>query len=155
MTNRGARILTPDALLTVVVGHGGRLGVVGAKALLERLGIVVGPLDQGFAGDIVRHGLLGRAVEMQTIVSISISEAKMYLGGRLPELLVVAPPAGRVNQPAGDARDEEVVVDFEFDGVVELLLLALEHVIELLSLGRGSRESIEDEAGFQNKSESE
>lgn len=69
-----------------------------------------------------------------------------------PELLVVASPTGRVDETASDARNEEAVADLEFDGVVELLLLALEHVIKLLSLGRGTREPIEDEAlAIKNK----
>lgn len=57
------RVLTPDVLLPVVVCHLGSLGVVGAETLPQRLGIVVGSLDQRLAGDVVGHGLLGRAIQ--------------------------------------------------------------------------------------------
>lgn len=55
-----ARLLTsidtmPDAVLAVVVDDGGSLLVVGAKALLQCLGVVVAALDKGLAGDVVLH----------------------------------------------------------------------------------------------------
>jgi hypothetical protein len=51
-----------------------------------------------------------------------------------------------VDQSTGDTADEEVVVDEELDGGGELLVLGLEHGVELLGLGDGPGESIEDES---------
>lgn len=113
----------PDARLLVVGDDGGGLGVVGAEALLERLGVVVGALDEGLTRHVVGHGHLGRV-----------------------EDLVVGAPRGRVDQPARDARDEQRVVDLQLDGVLERLLRDGQHVVELLGLGYCSREAVEDEA---------
>ena len=113
----------PDAGLLVVVDNGGGLLVVGAEALLQGVGVVVGALDEGLAGDVVLHVLLG-GVE----------------GG------VVGSARGRVDEAAGDAGDEEGVVDLELDDVAELALLLLEHGVEAFSLGNGAGEAVEDES---------
>jgi hypothetical protein len=59
---------------------------------------------------------------------------------------VVCPARSRVDQTASDAADEDVVVDEELDGVVELLLLGREHLVKLLGLGDSPGEAVEDEA---------
>jgi hypothetical protein len=59
---------------------------------------------------------------------------------------VVRPARGGVDQSSGDAADEEVVVDEELNRVVELLVLLLEHGVELLSLGNGAGEAVKDES---------
>lgn len=51
-----------------------------------------------------------------------------------------------MDKTAGDARDEEGVVDLELNGVVNLLLLGLKHGVELDGLGDGAGEAVEDEA---------
>jgi hypothetical protein len=51
-----------------------------------------------------------------------------------------------VDEPAGNARDQEGVRDLELDRVVDLLLLAREHRVELLGLGDRPGEAVEDEA---------
>ena len=51
-----------------------------------------------------------------------------------------------VDKAAGNTRDEETVVDLEFDGVLEGLLGRSKHAVELLSLGYCPREAVEDEA---------
>lgn len=58
---------------------------------------------------------------------------------------MVAPSAGRVDETASDAANEELVVNLELDGVLELLLLGDEHLIQLLGLRDSTRESIKDE----------
>lgn len=113
----------PDARLLVVAHDGGGLLVVGGQALLEGLGVVVGPLDQRLARDVVRHGHLGRV-----------------------EGLVVAAARGRVHQPARDARDEQRVVDLQLHGVLELLVALLQHGVEALGLRHGTGEAVEDES---------
>jgi hypothetical protein len=113
----------PDARLLVVVDDGGGLLVVGGEALLEGLGVVVGPLHQRLAGHVVPHGHLGR-VE----------------GG------VVAAAGSRVDQAARDARDEQLVVDLELDRVLQGLLALAEHLVEALGLRDGAGEAVEDEA---------
>lgn len=55
-----------------------------------------------------------------------------------------------MDETAGDAADEEVVGDEELDRVVEVLLLGLEHRVELLSLGNGAGEAIEDEPALSS-----
>lgn len=52
----------PQALLAVVLYDGSSLLVVRRQALGERVDVVVRTLDEGFAGDVVREGLLRRAV---------------------------------------------------------------------------------------------
>lgn len=113
----------PDAGLLVVVDYRGGLGVVGHEALLERISVVVGPLDQGLARNVIRHVLLGRV-----------------------EGAVVAATRGRVHQAARDAGDEQGVVDLKLNGVLQLLLFLGEHLVESLGLGHGAGEAIEDEA---------
>lgn len=51
-----------------------------------------------------------------------------------------------MDQTTGDTADEEVVVDQELYGVLDLLVLLLEHSVELLGLGNSSRETVEDES---------
>lgn len=113
----------PDARLLVVRHDGGGLAVVSGEALLEGLGVVVGALYQGLAGDVVLHVALGRV-----------------------EDLVVRAAGGGVHEAAGDARDEEVVVDLQLDGVLEGLLRRREHLVELFGLGDGAGEAVQDEA---------
>lgn len=52
-----------------------------------------------------------------------------------------------MDEAAGDAGDEERVVDLELDGVLEGFALVGEHVVEFLGLGHGAGEAVEDEAG--------
>lgn len=113
----------PDSLLPVVVGDFGGLLVVCTQSLSQCLGVVVGSLDQGFTSNVVSHGLL-------------------WWG----KLLVVRSSRSWVDQTTSDTRDEERVLDLELDGMVELLRLGVQHVVELLSLGCGSGEAVEDEA---------
>lgn len=53
-----------------------------------------------------------------------------------------------MNETAGDTGNEELVVDAKLNGVLERLLACLEHVVEALGLGNGTREAVEDEAGL-------
>jgi hypothetical protein len=50
----------PDTLLSVVVDDRDGLFVVRIQTLLQGLSVVVGSLNEGFAGDVVSEGLLGR-----------------------------------------------------------------------------------------------
>ena len=60
---------------------------------------------------------------------------------------MVGAARGGVNEPAGDTGDEEAVVDLHLDGVVEAALARfLEHGVEALGLGDGTRETVKDEA---------
>lgn len=52
-----------------------------------------------------------------------------------------------MHEAAGDARDEEAVVDLQFYGVLEGLLGYAEHAVELLGLGYCAGEAVEDESG--------
>jgi hypothetical protein len=122
---RGLRSVdsSPDALLLVVLSNGTGLLMVRLEALVEGLSGVVGALDEGLASDVVDHVLL-----------------------RGRELLVVGATGSGVDETTGDAGDEEVVVDEELDGVLEGLLAGSEHLVELLSLGDITGETVEDEA---------
>lgn len=51
-----------------------------------------------------------------------------------------------MNQAAGDAGNEEGVVNLQLDGMLELALALLEHGIQALGLGDGAGEAVEDEA---------
>ena len=48
-------------------------------------------------------------------------------------------------ETARDTRDEELVVDEELNGAVELLAAALKHGVELLRLRNGTRETVKNE----------
>lgn len=115
--------LGPDTLLLVVVDNGDGLLVVGHKALLEGLGVVVGALDKGLASDVVLHGDLG--------------------GSKLP---MVRAARGNVDQASSDAGHQQVVVNGQLDNGIQVLLLVLQHGVELLSLDNGAGESIENES---------
>ena len=52
-----------------------------------------------------------------------------------------------MDEAAGDAADEEVVGDEELDRVVKVLLLGLQHLVELLGLRNGTGEAVKDEPG--------
>ena len=52
-----------------------------------------------------------------------------------------------MHQTTSDARNQEGVGDLELDGVVDRLLALDQHGVELLSLGHGTGEAVEDEAG--------
>lgn len=110
-------------MLLVVVRHGRRLLVVRGETLTKCFFIVVGALNKRLARDVVLHGLLRRA-----------------------EDLVVAAAATWVDETSRDAADEELVGDLQFNHMVKLLLPVREHLVKLLSLGRRSRESIENKA---------
>lgn len=114
----------PDAGLLVVADHGGRLGVVGCKALLQSIGVVVAALNKRLARHVVLHVVL-RGVKGA----------------------VVAATGCRVDQTAGDTGDQQGVVDLQLDGVLELLVALREHRVEALGLHDGAGEAIEDEPG--------
>ena len=59
---------------------------------------------------------------------------------------MIASPAGGMDEPARDARNEERVGDLELDGVVDRLLVFVEDGVELGRLGHGTGEAVEDEA---------
>lgn len=115
----------PDTGLLVVADDGSRLGVVGSEALLEGLRVVVGALDEGLASDVILHILLGRV-----------------------EGAVVGASGSGVDEAAGNAGDEQGVVDLQLDSVLKLLVARLEHSIESLSLGDCTGEAVEDEASL-------
>lgn len=50
-----------------------------------------------------------------------------------------------MDQSTGDSGDEEGIRDLELNGVVDRLVLGLEHSVKLLSLRNSSGESIKDE----------
>lgn len=77
--------------------------------------------------------------------SINTSSNWISKSGNVRELLVVTSTGSRVDQSTGNSGNEQVVVDEELDGVFERLLALLEHLIELLSLGNVTRETVEDE----------
>lgn len=115
----------PDARVLVVADDGGGLLVVGGETLLERVGVVVGALDEGLAGEVVLHVDLGRV-----------------------EGAVVGAARGGVDEAAGDAGDQQGVVDLELDGVLQRGLLLGQHLVEGLGLGDRPGEAVEDEAAL-------
>lgn len=115
---------TPDTSLLVVGADGGGLGVVGGKTLAEGVGVVVGSLDQRLAGDIVHHVLLGGV-----------------------EDLVVRAARRRVHQAASDTRHEQSIVDLQLNGVLERKLARGQHLVQTLSLGNGTGETVQNETG--------
>lgn len=59
---------------------------------------------------------------------------------------MVCPAAGRVNETAGNTRDEQLVGNDEFDDRVELFFAGFEHGVKFLSLWDRARETVEYEA---------
>mmetsp|Transcript_5832 Transcript_5832/g.15227 ORF Transcript_5832/g.15227 Transcript_5832/m.15227 type:complete len:303 (+) Transcript_5832:72-980(+) len=110
-------------LLRIVIHHRRGLVVEGAEALAQRALVVVGADHERLARVVVAHR-----------------------HERLPELRVVTPAARRVDQPASDALDKQLVVNLHLDDVVELHALVRQHPVELLRLLHRARKTIEDEA---------
>jgi hypothetical protein len=115
--------LLPDAGVAVVVNDRASLVVVGTETLAESALVVVGTLDERLAGHIVDHAGLRRV-----------------------EDLVVRAAGGGVHKATGDTGNKKLVGDLELDGVLQRLVLGLEHAVELDGLGNGAREAVEDEA---------
>ena len=111
----------PDAGLLVVVSNRGGLGVVCHQTLVQGVDVVVGALDQRLASDVVLHVLIGRV-----------------------EDLVVRPSRGGVDQTASNSCDQKGIVNLQLNGVLELLVALVKHVIQALSLGNGTRETVQD-----------
>lgn len=114
---------SPDTGLLVVFDDRGGLGVVSRKTLLQRLGVVIGTLNQGLAGDIILHIVLGRV-----------------------EDLVVRPSRGRVDKTSRNSGDQEGIVDLKLNSMLELLVTSFKHVIQTLSLSNSTREAIQNES---------
>jgi len=112
----------PNARLAVVVRHGRSLVVVSFEALLQRIFVVVRSLDERLAGNVIRHFLLWGV-----------------------EDLVVGSAGGGVDEAAGDAGHEQIVVDLQLDGVFERFLLDGEHAVKLFGLWDCAGETVEDE----------
>lgn len=122
--------------------------MVGRKSSSEGLDVVVGSLNEGLSGEVVSHRLLrgaGRHRDEQNDQSSDPLRTRSESSKNTLELLVVRSSGSGVDESTGDSRDEERVGDLELDGVVDLLLLGLEHRVELLGLGDRSGESVKDE----------
>lgn len=97
--------------------------MIGSQPFLQRICIVVGPLDKWFARHIILHRFLRRI-----------------------EDLVIATAGGGMDEPASNAGNEEAIVDLKFDSVFQRLLLLSKHLIKALSLGYGTGEAVKYEA---------
>lgn len=49
-----------------------------------------------------------------------------------------------MNQTASNSCDQKSVVNLQLNGVLELLVALVKHVIKALSLGNGTREAVQD-----------
>lgn len=114
---------TPDTGLLVVINHWGGLGMVGSQTLGQGVGVVIGTLDQGLAGDVVLHVILGGV-----------------------EDLVVGTAGGRVDETAGDTSHQQGIINLQLNGVLELLLASEKHIVETLGLGDCPGETVQNEA---------
>ncbi len=65
---------------------------------------------------------------------------------------MVGAARGGVNESAGNAGDQEGIIDLEFDGVFEGLLLFGQHLVEAFGLGYSAREAVQYEAGGKEES---
>ena len=63
----------------------------------------------------------------------------------LLKLLMIGPSTSRVNQAAGNTRNEQLVVYLELNDRVQILLLGFKHSVEFLGLRNRTREAIENE----------
>ena len=59
---------------------------------------------------------------------------------------MVGSTARGMDKASRDARQKQVVVDFQFHNVVQLLFAFLKHLIQLFCLRNSSRESLKDKA---------
>ena len=50
-----------------------------------------------------------------------------------------------MDESAGNTGNEQSIVDLQFNGVVELLLAVVQHVVQTLGLGHGTRETVKNE----------
>lgn len=97
--------------------------VVALKTGLQGLGVVVGSLDEGLTSDVIF------ALDLGWI-----------------ELDVVGSSRCLVNPSTLDSLNEDLVINFEFNDLVDLAAGLAEHLVELLSLYHSSRESIQKHA---------
>ena len=58
---------------------------------------------------------------------------------------MVRPAGCGVDEAAGNTSNEELVGNHKLDGGVDLLLAAVQHLVELLGLDDRARETVEDE----------
>ena len=61
------------------------------------------------------------------------------------EFPVVRPTAGGVDETSGNAGNEELVWNDEFDDGIELLFAGIQHGVELLGLGNRPGETVKNE----------
>lgn len=112
----------PNTCLLVVCDYWTRLIVVCTQSLLEDLCIIVGSLDQRFARNIVLHRLLGRV-----------------------EYFMVGSAGCGMNESTSDSLNEQLIINLQFDGVLQRLFRLLQHVVETFCLSDCSWEAIENE----------
>jgi hypothetical protein len=117
-------LLTPDALLSVVVSDCSCLGVVSSQSLLESLCVVIGTLNKIVASNVIFHRLLGGAAQRERDMRYKRSPLpSLELPSRAnsPEFLVVASATSRVDQSTSNARNEKLIPDLQFYSEVKLL----------------------------------
>ena len=112
----------PDAILPIVVYYRSGLLMIGAKSLLERIGIVIASLHKSFASNIILHMFLGRV-----------------------EGSVVGTTRGGVNETSSNTSNKKRVINLKLNGMLQGLFALREHLVKTLSLGYGSGEAIQDE----------
>ena len=110
-------------LLTVVLQHGGGLGVELVEAGAELVLGIVAAVHQGLAGHVVLALHLGRA-----------------------EVGVVGAATGRVDPATSHALHEKLVVDVQVDDLVDADVLLLEQTVQDLGLVDSSGETVQDKA---------
>ena len=97
-----------QTLLRVVRKNGRRLLVIGDQTRLHRLGIVIRPPHE-----IVAAALVAGPLDLRPV-----------------ELVVIAGPALRASEPAGNPLDQRRVIDLQLDDLVDLPALAGQHAQE-------------------------
>jgi hypothetical protein len=139
----------PESLLFIVLNDGRGLRMEDTKALRQRLDVVVGTLNERLSSDIVRHWFLRWAVWGKALAggrSGAIPTRRHVIVQNVLEFPVISPPAGGVDQPAGDARDEKLVGDGQLNDRVERFFPRGEHRVQFLCLRDRAREPIEHKA---------
>lgn len=133
----------PDTLFLVVLYDWAGLLVECTKPFAEGLYVVVGALDEGFTCDVVDHLLLWWTKQVSR--RVSRAHNTMEWTTQL-EFAMIGSTTGWMYESASDTRDQELILNLQFDNMVQLLFTVRQHSVELFRLGNSSGETVENES---------
>ena len=124
--NRGHSINCIEKVLLIVVSEDGRSHcVVCLHSLSEYLSIVILALDERLTS--------------QVVLSLNLGWVELY---------VVASSTCRVNAASLNSLHEDIIIDLELDGLVDLLTARAKHAVKFLGLNSCPGEAVQEESSL-------